>query len=309
MTTGASYLRALRSLQGALDHDHSSVAAETLAAATLLQMYEHSVASAHGGWLVHAKGVIKMLKLRGPRRMQDPIERSTLQVQVGNIFAEAIRDRKPCFLAEPEWNVHIQQSTFNRSHDPVPQEFAAMLAMGVRIAGTLCLYEQLQTNATSGLALRLFEELNDARQQHQEWLDLYCPNYERETLSIMSWRESTSRIEAVTQLSITTFLASIDYMLFDVLCSNQLQAEQKEQFYLTNTLDPNDITKQCRLSSLIAKSRWLDLKREDAVAADNTNSLLNAMLLRVLQASRNDGSEHGLRPVIDDLTSYLIANA
>lgn len=64
---GPMYSDALYSLQKALDHSEQSMSTETLGAATLLQMFEHSVDHAEFRWMVHANGVINMLRLRGVR--------------------------------------------------------------------------------------------------------------------------------------------------------------------------------------------------------------------------------------------------
>jgi hypothetical protein len=56
---GPVYSEALVSLQKALNHSGEAVASETLGAAILLQMFEHSVDHAEFRWVVHANGVIR----------------------------------------------------------------------------------------------------------------------------------------------------------------------------------------------------------------------------------------------------------
>lgn len=48
-------------------------------------MYEHSVDHDRLGWVAHADGVIQMLQLRGPARVDNELEKAILRTEVGNI--------------------------------------------------------------------------------------------------------------------------------------------------------------------------------------------------------------------------------
>ncbi|KAK5709010.1 hypothetical protein LTR17_020156 [Elasticomyces elasticus] len=84
------YGNALNSLRESLDDELLSRAPETLAAASLLQMYEQYVDTPGGTWSIHACGVVEMLQARGVENLTDDLEKAILETQAGNIFMSAL---------------------------------------------------------------------------------------------------------------------------------------------------------------------------------------------------------------------------
>ena len=101
--TGKLYVTALGSLRTALEHPLITRTPETLAAASLLQMYEQYVDLPGRRWIYHARGVIRILQARGPAKITNEIERAVLGAQAANVFMSALTVRSNCFLASPAW--------------------------------------------------------------------------------------------------------------------------------------------------------------------------------------------------------------
>lgn len=70
------YLKAIRSLQTALDDPVHSLTTETLAAVVLLYTHEVCVSPSKRAWIVHANGLLRLLELRGPDAVTSDLDRS-----------------------------------------------------------------------------------------------------------------------------------------------------------------------------------------------------------------------------------------
>ncbi|KAK3623119.1 hypothetical protein LTR56_021789 [Elasticomyces elasticus] len=84
------YVTALGSLRRALSDEKLVRAPETLAAASLLQMYEQYADLQGQSWILHARGVVKMLQAKGAGNLTDDIEKAVLEAQAGNVFMSAL---------------------------------------------------------------------------------------------------------------------------------------------------------------------------------------------------------------------------
>ncbi|KAK5696288.1 hypothetical protein LTR17_024339 [Elasticomyces elasticus] len=78
------YSAALCSLRKSLDDPAQLHAPETLAAASLLQMYEQYSDHPSRQWVYHARGVVKMLQAKGASHLNDEMEKAILEAQAGN---------------------------------------------------------------------------------------------------------------------------------------------------------------------------------------------------------------------------------
>ena len=301
------YVKALHSLQDALNDANRSVTSETLAAATLLQMFEQYVDSADTAWLIHANGVIRMLELRGPNRIQDAVELTTLQVQVGNIFGKAVRDRRPCFLAEPGWKALLLAGRSNPNDtSTVSKALANMLEIGVYMPGLLCQYEDIARDTHVGDPTDFIRSLHDMRRNLQEWLEIYHLDAQLNGTKIDINPQSTERIKLASRHSVIVFLIMTNYMLLVVQTPRLNLDEVDNKLNYSPASQLVEIISQNKPLASLAKSTWIQLKRADAIAAANTNNLMRTMLLRVLELRSYGGAEMNLaRSVIEELHTYL----
>jgi len=83
-----SYGTALSSLRTFLNDPILSQAPETLAAASLLQMYEQYADQPGHTWVLHARGVVRMLQVRS--NLKDDLEKAILEAQACNVFMSAL---------------------------------------------------------------------------------------------------------------------------------------------------------------------------------------------------------------------------
>ncbi|KAK4233388.1 hypothetical protein C8A03DRAFT_19539 [Achaetomium macrosporum] len=100
-----SYTRALRSLAVALADSHKRYRSEILCSTLLLGYYE-SFAGTDNGWVKHARGVARLMQLRGARRCyESAFDYSMFLACRGAIISEALASAEPCFLGAPEWRL------------------------------------------------------------------------------------------------------------------------------------------------------------------------------------------------------------
>ncbi|KAK3648200.1 hypothetical protein LTR56_007612 [Elasticomyces elasticus] len=125
------YVTALGSLRKALGDPGLVSAPETLAAASLLQMYEQYADLAGRSWVLHARGVVKMLQAKGAGNLTDDIEKAVLEAQAGNVFMSALTGIQ-CFLAHPAWKRVLRPTT---TSDCQLNTFMSMVVDGVRFPG------------------------------------------------------------------------------------------------------------------------------------------------------------------------------
>ncbi|KAK5694768.1 hypothetical protein LTR97_009358 [Elasticomyces elasticus] len=126
------YVTALGSLRKALGDPGLVSAPETLAAASLLQMYEQYADLAGRSWVLHARGVVKMLQAKGAGNLTDDIEKAVLEAQAGNVFMSALTANRQCFLAHPAWKRVLRPTT---TSDCQLNTFMSMVVDGVRFPG------------------------------------------------------------------------------------------------------------------------------------------------------------------------------
>ncbi|KAK5687463.1 hypothetical protein LTS10_001601 [Elasticomyces elasticus] len=126
------YVNALGSLRKALGDPRLVRAPETLAAASLLQMYEQYADLQGQSWILHARGVVKMLQAKGASNLTDDIEKAVLEAQAGNIFMSALTANRQCFLAHPAWRRVLRPTTTSGGQ---LNTFMSMVVDGVRFPG------------------------------------------------------------------------------------------------------------------------------------------------------------------------------
>ncbi|KAH8727803.1 hypothetical protein GQ44DRAFT_769867 [Phaeosphaeriaceae sp. PMI808] len=98
------YLRAIKMLQTCLEDPHQGMSANTLCASLLLSLVEALAGPRIGNrYLAHVGGAGRLMELQGPEQYQDAFAKEMLRFNRGGIIVTSIYERKPCFLAAPEW--------------------------------------------------------------------------------------------------------------------------------------------------------------------------------------------------------------
>ncbi|KAF9696392.1 hypothetical protein EKO04_005418 [Ascochyta lentis] len=98
------YLRAIRTLQGCLEDPQEGMSTNTLCASVLLGLVEALAGPRKGNrYLAHVGGAGRLMEIQGARQFLDPFAKDILRFNRGGIIVAACYERKPCFLASPEW--------------------------------------------------------------------------------------------------------------------------------------------------------------------------------------------------------------
>jgi hypothetical protein len=299
-TSSPRYAKALQSLQQALQRTEGSVASETMAAALLLQMHEHSVSHTEFAWVAHANGVVKMLELRGPNRIKGALELAIFKAQVGNIFIHAVQNRTECFLAEPEWHSLLTSGNIGMSNTAM----SAMIDFGIYMPGIVRDYEiykagypltastsiwqpDFSLDGSQSNLQRLHDRVKTTRRSALEWCEEYAST-DAEDAAFSDGR--LARIKHSTQLSLRIFLMLLEFIAADI-------TQQ-----ITETLE-----RRLRDLALRARSDLSALMDADELAAFNTSWLMRALVGRVLEASCCDAELDLLREPVYELMSTLDA--
>ncbi|KAH8821418.1 hypothetical protein F5884DRAFT_745744 [Xylogone sp. PMI_703] len=102
-TVLSSYVKALRSLQAALDSPKTRFKPEVLYATEILALYELLDSSGQAAWIRHVAGAARLIELRGPKAYQTEFEKALFIAHAGAIMTESMLNNETCFLEEPEW--------------------------------------------------------------------------------------------------------------------------------------------------------------------------------------------------------------
>lgn len=317
---GPMYSEALNSLQQALNDTDHSLSSETLGAAILLQMFEHSIDHSEFRWVVHANGVINIIQLRGPACIKNELDRSILQAQVGNIWFKALLDGTDCFLARPEW-ARVVTDTFD-DLEYANAEWSNMIRSGLPIPGTVRRYQEFQSrrdsacdvsqvhnfeaqdrSACTGLLLDLWK----TRNQLSELRTRFQLKTEKVYNSDTSKPGSQPRSSHASKLAINVFSILIEYMLENVLSTDNGARAAHEDLLDVVSLS-GYVATAGRLNALAsaAKSELGALILTDNIAATQTSMLSRMMIRKVLDASLSRNSKlQYLSPIVDKLHDDL----
>lgn len=236
--TVQAYGLALRSLRDSIAH--GSISTEALGAATLLQMHELSQGPQDSAsWVVHAKGVVNMLTARGPHAVKTGFDRCLLQAQVGNITFDALRERRECFLARPEWNKSVKSfGVGDVGKRAGNDQVMSLIAIGVGLPGLVCRFEDFET-ARNGdsfkfgqIDTRLAEELLTMRGDILTTLK-QIGGKSRSADHLPSENDRTNRIRPALLLSANVYLILIDYMLDSIRGGPDPQTAVPESIAIT----------------------------------------------------------------------------
>ncbi|KAK5174099.1 uncharacterized protein LTR77_001179 [Saxophila tyrrhenica] len=299
------YPKALRSLQRVLTQEGKAISAETMAAATLLQMHEHSMAPSSSGWVTHANGVIRMLELRGPSRMEGDLDGAILHAESGNIFIDALRNRAVCFLTDPRWRALIRSGSAFRNAD---QDTAhnAMMTVGFSMPGIVARFEDYRSGVRGVEDVVL--ELSKVCEPLREWQNVFELQY----CSSSSPLEDKSDVKRMAHASNVSFHVShilIYYVAAEMHVSTVgtdisipelpgFPARENEAI-TCNRLRGHSSKAQVELSALGAI---------DGHAASGTAWLKTILLDKILSASQPHPSLLSFQEVMRDLRAVMEAS-
>ncbi|KAK3690784.1 hypothetical protein LTR37_018958, partial [Vermiconidia calcicola] len=325
------YLKAINSLQRSLNDPERCLASDTIAAATLLQMFEHSMSPFQQNWVAHANGVIKMLELRGPERINDGLEKAIFQAQFGNIFSKAVQDRSSCFLAESRWRALLDPPERPEGADST-QSFP-WFNVAVFLPGILSNYEQWQGNrsGTSGYdgerglytgtsgrpandsdvdycrldsfiphvckVRQYFEQL---RIQHDCTEDAALPTAKRQATE---QNNLARRISLASRLSVNVISMMLDYIMMDVASTDVRANTLRDDYDLSSMATP--ALGRFKSFASKAKSQLEALKEMDNVASTYTARLTKLELDHFLEAAYKTNSRPDLLAVVDGMVLFL----
>jgi hypothetical protein len=319
------YSDALSSLQQALNDTEQSVSSETLGAAVLLQMFEHSVDHAESRWLIHANGVITMLQLRGPSCIKNELDRAIIRAQVGNIWFKSMREGTDCFLASLEWNEVIAE-TFRTCED-VNVEWSAMIRSGLAIPGISRRYAELKTESDDTRSISdNVSEAHGHKQYAKLILDLWKTRDELselrtrfQLLKEITFEDSCETLKLIEQprlryasrLAVNVFSILIEFMLENLLSTDAGGKAAHEDLFNMITMS-GYVTTAGRLHALssAAESSFKILSMGDSIAASQTAMLSRMMIQRVLEAPLTSESKvQYLNPIVENLYEVLGGSA
>lgn len=305
------YLRALGSLQKALNNSIESMSSGTLAAATLLYIHEIFSSPFQQGWMVHADGVIKLIEARGPDTMNTELDKSILCGQAGTIFLNAVQRCKPCFLAESRWNTLLRQLSASRqgvmnSIDATP----SITSLSVYLPGMLCSYEHLSATAEPTELLELMKDISCLQLRLREWRSVndilnFGPDYNTEITSA-----STDALNCAFRLSSVMFLILSTYMYVDLAdrrCATFNGPGEDNSQILKPRID-DSVVESIQLAR-IAEVRWQAVTNVDAVAAWACGATNIMLFSRALNVAHTDSpAMRIMRRIVERLHKLLNEN-
>lgn len=284
------------------------MASGTLAAATLLYIHEIYLNPFQQGWMIHAEGLIRLLEVRGPERIQNDLDRSILCGQVGTIFLNAVQRRKHCFLAGEEWNDLLRRLTMSgRAAKGQENEAPSVVALSVYMPGLVCRFEELSATEDSAATWSLMEDILQIRVQLQHWRGYNDIESDRYDYDVEMLNASAAPMKSAVQMSTIVFLVLTGYMLVDLLWRHKPATPiLEDDGSCISEMEAADLVEVCSKLALIAKIKWLAVKqtgREEAWASSTPNAIMLRRALKVPCAI--DAKVNGLRPVMQDLYNCL----
>ncbi|TVY65515.1 Uncharacterized protein LSUE1_G006332 [Lachnellula suecica] len=97
------YVKALDSLQKALDCPKDRYKPEVLCATEILSLYELLDPSGETAWIRHAAGAARLIQLRGPKNYNTEFEKALFMAHTGPIMTECLLNAERCFLEQRPW--------------------------------------------------------------------------------------------------------------------------------------------------------------------------------------------------------------
>ncbi|TAQ84040.1 hypothetical protein B7494_g7626 [Chlorociboria aeruginascens] len=114
----AFYLKALGSLQKALDNPQQRYTPEVLCATEILALYELLDPTGEVAWIRHSAGAARLIQLRGPKNYNTEFEKALFIAHTGTNMTECLLNNERCFLEQDIWQA-VFQSLINKEDSPI----------------------------------------------------------------------------------------------------------------------------------------------------------------------------------------------
>ncbi|KAF5013129.1 hypothetical protein FDECE_849 [Fusarium decemcellulare] len=227
----ALYLRALRSLQDALDSPTEARRSTTMCAITFLSWVEIlGEASMTCAYVQHVGGLAALIRHLGTSCAKDDLARMVSLSATGGIIMDAIIKNEPCFLNEPQWSWILHDKagyeTLETTFTHVMLHFSHLASLIVEVRSV-----SGQSNSNS-LVLELLErasELRDAIRTTKDAIDTFLvedhlqteldgPNLEGSSIYSIYWFGDSFAARAANQcwallIHINSILMRLDSLI------------------------------------------------------------------------------------------------
>ncbi|KAH8817359.1 hypothetical protein F5884DRAFT_779145 [Xylogone sp. PMI_703] len=172
------YIKALRSLQEAIDDSALRMTPETLCTVELLGLFEvlNGTMDAET-WKRHAGAAARLIELRGPDHIKSDFELALFKAHIGPIITEAFLSGKNCFLTKSRWHKVISAAIHYETYLPEDQ-MDLIIKLWVHLSkepnifksatDLICSSTSPEPEAVQDLIGHILEELDF----HKEWLAL-----------------------------------------------------------------------------------------------------------------------------------------
>lgn len=133
------YVKALRSLQEAVQSQATLRAPETLAAASLLQMYEVHIDLPGRNWVHHARGAVRILQLNNSMDVSSGLQRAILAAEASEMFLSGLIKKQYHLLYRPGW-LQIQLDPSKETTETTLEKLMRIFVDGTRFddVGSFC---------------------------------------------------------------------------------------------------------------------------------------------------------------------------
>ena len=196
------YVKALHSLQAALNSHRSSKAAETLCSVMLLRIYELMCPSDKACDVSkHVSGAAQLIQHRGPEAFKTDFERELLTANAGPIVTAFLMNNETCFLAEPRWTEVFKEAIQADNSYCVQSGLAADLWETLVMCPELC--QAVTYIICSGHAISdeerqdVIQQIQSYRRRLQDWHITYQQNLSNNATkshrSLMSVNDNVKR--------------------------------------------------------------------------------------------------------------------
>jgi len=173
----ASYVKALDSLQKALDCPKQRFKPEVLCATEILALYELLDPSGEIAWIRHAAGAARLIQLRGPENYKSEFEKALFMAHSGPIMTECLLNDERCFLEDEPWKAVFQSIIVEGSLISDRSEIVInLLILKCCVPGAfhdttkvICHPEDAETPDVIMLAARIRALRADLLQWHDDW--------------------------------------------------------------------------------------------------------------------------------------------
>ncbi|PQE31973.1 C6 zinc finger domain protein [Rutstroemia sp. NJR-2017a WRK4] len=223
------YIKALESLQKALDSPKQRFKPEVLCATEILALYELLEPTGETAWIRHAAGAARLIQLRGPSHYTSEFEQALFLGHTGPIMTEALLNGERCFLEQPAWQKLFRSiiAPNDTSMSDRSELVIVLIMLKSNIPGTFCDITQIlcqDTDPEPEYIDRMIKFCRMLRRKFLEWRRAY-----EELVSKTSVREGTMEFDRRCK-AFATYLSCIMFTnrLLGCLVAEEREALERE---------------------------------------------------------------------------------